>query len=67
MRAAMAQIFLWYRQGKVTPISSHRFPLSEYRAAMQTVLDRRSMGKVVLEMPVVRRGALSPANGQNAR
>jgi NADPH:quinone reductase len=52
MRAAMEQIFAWYRQGKVRPISSHRFPLREYRAAMETVLARRSMGKVVLEMPV---------------
>jgi NADPH2:quinone reductase len=54
MRAAMEQIFSWYRQGKVQPVSSHRFPLREYRAAMETVLSRRSMGKVVLEMPVAR-------------
>jgi NADPH:quinone reductase len=53
-RAAMEQIFSWYREGKVRPISSHRFPLREYRAAMETVLSRRSMGKVVLEMPIVR-------------
>jgi NADPH2:quinone reductase len=55
MRAAMEQIFSWYREGKVRPISSHRFPLRDFRAAMETVLSRRSMGKVVLEMPVVRR------------
>jgi NADPH2:quinone reductase len=52
-RAAMEQIFSWYREGKVRPISSHCFPLREYRAAMETVLSRRSMGKVVLEMPIV--------------
>lgn len=56
LRAAMDRIFTWYRQGKVRPISSHRFPLREYRSAMETVLSRRSMGKVVLEMPVVRHG-----------
>ncbi len=55
-RAAMEQIFTWFRQGKIRPISSHRFALREYRAAMETVLNRRSMGKVVLEMPVVGRG-----------
>lgn len=56
MRAAMEQIFAWYRLGKIQPVSSHRFPLREYRAAMETVLSRRSMGKVVLEMPVVQSG-----------
>jgi NADPH2:quinone reductase len=56
LRAAMEQIFAWYRQGKIRPVSSHRFPLREYRAAMETVLSRRSMGKVVLEMPVARHG-----------
>ncbi len=54
MRAAMERIFAWYRGGKVRPVSSHRFPLLEYRAAMETVLSRRSMGKVVLEMPAAR-------------
>jgi NADPH2:quinone reductase len=52
VRSAMEQIFIWYRQGKIQPISSHRFPLRAYRTAMETVLSRRSMGKVVLEMPV---------------
>ena len=56
MRAAMEQIFIWYHEGKVRPISSHRFPLREFRTAMETVLRRRSMGKVVLEMPVVQHG-----------
>jgi NADPH2:quinone reductase len=55
MRAAMEQIFSWYRAGKIRPVSSHRFPLRQYREAMETVLSRRSMGKVVLEMPAVGR------------
>ena len=55
MREAMEQIFAWYLEGKVRPVSSHRFHLSEYRAAMETVLNRRSMGKVVLQMPVAER------------
>ena len=48
----MEQIFALYRQAKIHPVVSHRFPLRDYRAAMETVLSRRSMGKVVLEMPV---------------
>jgi NADPH2:quinone reductase len=53
MRSAMERIFRWYREGKIRPVSSHRYPLREFRSAMDTVLSRRSMGKVVLEMPVV--------------
>jgi NADPH:quinone reductase len=51
MRAAMCQIFRWYTEGRLKPVTSHRFPLRDYREAMATVLARRSMGKVVLVMP----------------
>jgi NADPH2:quinone reductase len=51
VRGAMAQMFRWYGEGLLHPITSHRFPLRHYREAMDTVLARRSMGKVVLEMP----------------
>jgi NADPH2:quinone reductase len=56
MHAVMQRIFEYYREGKIRPVTSHRFPLRDYRAAMKTVLQRRSLGKVVLEMPVVRGG-----------
>lgn len=55
MHDVMERIFALYLEGKIRPVVSHRFALSEYRAAMETVLNRRSMGKVVLEMPVARR------------
>jgi NADPH2:quinone reductase len=55
MHEVMRRIFALYGEGKIRPVTSHRFPLSEYREAMETVLSRRSMGKVVLEMPVVGR------------
>jgi NADPH:quinone reductase len=56
MHDVMERIFAWYRQAKINPVVSHRFPLQDYRAAMETVLSRRSMGKVVLEMPIAQRG-----------
>jgi NADPH2:quinone reductase len=55
MHGVMDQIFTWYREGKIRPVTSLRFPLHEYRAAMESVLSRRSMGKVVLEMPAAQR------------
>jgi NADPH:quinone reductase len=52
MHAVMERIFSLYDEGRIRPVTSHRFPLREYRAAMETVLSRRSMGKVVLAMPI---------------
>ena len=52
MHDVMRRIFALYQEGKIRPTTSHRFPLRAYREAMETVLSRRSMGKVVLEMPV---------------
>ena len=52
MAGVMKQIFAWYREGKIRPVASQCFALRDYRDAMQTVLDRRAMGKVVLRMPV---------------
>ena len=54
MRAVMEDLFGLYRDGKIRPVTSHRIPLRDFRVAMETVLGRRGMGKVVLEMPVVR-------------
>jgi NADPH2:quinone reductase len=56
MHAVMERLFAWYREGKIRPVASHRFPLREYRDAMETVLSRRSMGKVVLQMPAAQSG-----------
>jgi NADPH2:quinone reductase len=51
VRAAMQQMFQWCVEGRLHPLTSHRFPLRDFRKAMDTVLARQSMGKVVLEMP----------------
>ena len=49
--AAFVQLFDWYADGRLQPTSSPRFALHDYRLAMQAVLERKGIGKVVLEMP----------------
>ncbi len=51
VRAMFDRMFAWTVEGKLKPTSSHRFRLEDSRAAMETVLARKSMGKVVLQMP----------------
>ena len=51
VRAAMDTMFGWFEAGKLHPTTSHRFPLAEYAAAMDAVLARQGIGKIVLEMP----------------
>ena len=54
-RAAFDTMCRWFEEGKLHPTTSHRFPLSEYATAMDTVLARQAIGKVVLEMPRAQR------------
>lgn len=51
---AFVELFRWYESGLLKPTASLRFPLAQYREAMQSVVDRRGIGKVILEMPVER-------------
>jgi len=51
----MRQMFACYGEGKLRPMTSHRFPLVRFREAVATALARQGMGKMVLEMPVVGR------------
>lgn len=51
VRAMFDRMFAWTVEGKLKPNSSHQFPLRDFRLAMETVLARQSMGKVVLRMP----------------
>ena len=51
MRASMETMFRWFEEGKLRPTTSHRFPLVDYAAALDAVLARQAIGKVVLEMP----------------
>ena len=49
-RALFAQLFDWYREGKVRPHIGQRYPLAEGAAAIRTVGERRALGKVVIDM-----------------
>jgi NADPH:quinone reductase len=51
VRASIETMFRWFQEGKLHPTTSHRFPLSDYAAALDAVLARQAMGKIVLEMP----------------
>ncbi len=55
VRAMFDRMFAWALEGKLRPTSSHQFPLAQSRRAMETVLARQSMGKVVLRMPAAER------------
>jgi NADPH2:quinone reductase len=50
-REDFQQLFAWYREGRVTPAIGHRFPLTEAAEAMRVVHGRKTLGKVVIEMP----------------
>lgn len=39
-----------YREGKIKPLVTQRFPLADYVAAFNVFTQRRALGKVVLEM-----------------
>ncbi len=44
----MRQLMAWYAEKKINPVVSERFPLARAQEAMQRLLDRRVMGKVVI-------------------
>ena len=50
--ANFAELFSWYAQGKLKPHVSETYPLAEYARALDTVMNRRAKGKVVLLVPV---------------
>lgn len=55
VRAMFDRMFGWAIEGKLKATSSHQFALADFRSAMETVLARKSMGKVVLRMPAAER------------
>ena len=49
---AHAQLFDLYGQGKIRPQVMAAYPMKDYRAALNTVKDRKVLGKVVITMRV---------------
>jgi len=50
MRAAFEKIFAWYGEGRLQPLVSEVYPLARFAEAQDAVLERRSVGKVVLRI-----------------
>lgn len=44
------RLYDWAAAGLIRPFVSHRFPLAKFTEALETVLERRALGKVVLDM-----------------
>ncbi len=44
------QLFAWYREGKLAPLVSHRFPLAHAVEALHTLERREVVGKAILEL-----------------
>ncbi len=49
--ANFAELFAWYARGLLRPHVSERYPLAEFASALDTVMNRRAKGKVVLLVP----------------
>ncbi len=47
---SLAQLMTWYKEGKIRPHISHRFPLERAAEGLDTLRMRKSSGKVVIEM-----------------
>jgi NADPH2:quinone reductase len=47
-RANFAQLFRWYEEGKISPSISHRFPLAKAADALNALINREVVGKVIL-------------------
>ena len=50
LRHSFQQLFQWFEEGKLRPHISLRLPLSRTTDALRLLQDRKSMGKVVLEL-----------------
>lgn len=47
-RANFEQLFAWYREGKICPRISSRYPLAEGAKAIRALIDREVIGKAVV-------------------
>lgn len=49
VQALQAQLMNWYEEGKLRPVVSHRYALTETQDAMRDITTRVATGKVVIE------------------
>ncbi|MEI2608651.1 MAG: NADPH:quinone oxidoreductase family protein [Candidatus Promineifilaceae bacterium] len=50
LRQSLRTLLGWYEQGQIKPHIAYRFPLGRTGEALRVLMDRRAMGKVVVEM-----------------
>ncbi len=48
VRAALAQIFAWQAQGKLSPLVGQSYPLARFAEALEALHQRNTVGKVIL-------------------
>jgi NADPH2:quinone reductase len=49
-RRSFQQLFRWFEEGKLRPHISHRLPLDLTANALRLLQERKSTGKVILEL-----------------
>ena len=50
MRANMNKLFDWFEQGRINPVVSATYPITQVQQAMDDVLTRRAIGRVAIVM-----------------
>jgi NADPH2:quinone reductase len=50
LRRSFQQLFHWFEEGKLRPHISHRLPLDQTADALRLLQQRKSTGKVILEL-----------------
>ncbi len=48
MRANMERLFAWFEAGQIHPVVAKTYPLREFQAAMDDVLNRRAIGRIAV-------------------
>ncbi len=49
LKEEFAELFAWYREGRLKPFVSNRLPLDDYHEAYRLLIERKATGKVVIE------------------
>ena len=49
-RQNMAELYAWHAEGRLKPLVSERFPLERGGEAIRWMMDRKALGKIVIDM-----------------